>query len=364
MTSFEIKEQARALGFELAGVAPVGPFPEMVFYTEWLSRGYAGEMHYLERQRAARMDPSHALSGVRSIVVCAKNYNTAHRTTTSHPLRAWIARYAWGRDYHASLQQKLKQLAASIESATGSRTRTYVDTGPLLERVYAKYAGVGWFGKNTCIIDSKIGSWLFLGCILTDLVLDYDTPVPDRCGTCRRCIDACPTGAILEPYVLDSRKCISYVTIELRGDIPEAQRADIGHHLFGCDICQDVCPWNRKAPATGEPAFQPNPGLYWPEIEWLLQLNPGAWRRLIRGTAMKRARLKGLLRNLMVVAGNSGVRRLVPALERFLSHPDPSVRSHASWALGRLSGAPLPSLTSMPSASFLYGMRRALHGIK
>jgi epoxyqueuosine reductase len=211
-----------------------------------------------------------------------------------------------------------------------------VDTGPLLERVYAKYAGVGWFGKNTCIIHEKEGSWLFLGCILTDLELPHDMPVPDRCGTCTRCLDACPTGAILEPYVLDSRKCISYTTIELRGDIPEADRPGMGHHLFGCDICQDVCPWNRKAPHSANPAFQPKDGLFWPEIERLLEINEDEWRQLIRGTAMKRAKVKGLLRNLMVVAGNSGARKLLPRLRKFLAHSDEHVRSHAEWAVNRL----------------------------
>jgi epoxyqueuosine reductase len=211
-----------------------------------------------------------------------------------------------------------------------------VDTGPVNERVFAKYAGVGWFGKNTCIIDEKAGSWLFLGCILTDLPLDTDAPVPDRCGSCTRCIEACPTDAILAPYVLDSRKCISYTTIELRGEIPESERDGIGHHLYGCDICQDVCPWNRKAPLSGSEAFQPRPGLFWPEIEALLEKNEAEWKEMIRGTAMRRAKVKGLLRNLMVVAGNSGVGRFKTSLARFLDHPDDVVRSHARWAIEKL----------------------------
>ena len=336
MNASELKQRARYLGFDLAGVAPIRQFPEAEFYPKWLESGYAGEMRYLERQRSARMDPQTILSGARSVIVCAVNYNTAQPLTRYDQFRAWISRYAWGDDYHEILQRKLRELATWIEQNSSSRTKTYVDTGPLLERVYAKYAGVGWFGKNTCIINEKAGSWLFLGCILTDLELDSDTPVPDRCGTCARCLDACPTGAILEPYVLDSRKCISYTTIELRGDIPEQDRSAIGHHLFGCDICQDVCPWNRKAPYSTDPAFEPKPGLFWPQIDELLEMNEDNWRQLIRGTAMKRAKVRGVLRNLMVVVGNSGRREFLPKLRKFLLHNDEHVRSHAEWAANRL----------------------------
>jgi epoxyqueuosine reductase len=336
MKSAAIKEHARSLGFELAGVSPAGSFPEAVFYPKWLENGYAGEMRYLERQKPGRMDPQTILPGARSVIVCAMNYNTAYPRTAYDRMRAWVSRYAWGMDYHETLKTKLRQLASWIEQSSGGHTRTYVDTGPLLERVYAKYAGIGWFGKNTCIIDEKLGSWLFLGCILADIELDYDLPVPDRCGTCNRCIEACPTQALVAPYVLDSRKCISYTTIELRGEIPESDRPGIGHHLFGCDICQDVCPWNRRAAESEEPAFQPKPGLFWPEIDRLLDMNEDEWRQLIRGTAMKRAKVSGLLRNLMVLAGNSGVRELVPKLRRFVSHSDQIVRTHAQWAVERL----------------------------
>lgn len=334
-----IKEKARSLGFELAGVAPVGPFPETAFYPKWLDSGYAGEMRYLERQKSARMDPQSLLPGARSVIVCAMNYNTARPLTSYDRLRAWVSRYAWGEDYHEVFRVKLEELARWLREQASGRAKVYVDTGPLVERVYAKYAGVGWFGKNTCIIHEKAGSWLFLGCILTDLELAYDTPVAGRCGTCTRCIDACPTGAILEPYILDSRKCISYTTIELRGEIPEAGRPGIGHHLFGCDICQDVCPWNRKAPHSPNAAFEARPGLFWPEIERLLDLNEEDWRRLIRGTALKRAKVRGLLRNLMVVAGNSREHGLIPKLRRFLSHEDTHVRSHAQWAIARITQA-------------------------
>ena len=337
MNSAELKHRARSLGFDLAGVAPIAAFAEAEFYPKWLESGYAGEMHYLERQKPARMDPKSVLPGARSVVVCAVNYNAQQPVTRYDRMRAWVSRYAWGEDYHEVLQKKLKLLAQWIEENASTHTRTYVDTGPLLERVFAKYAGIGWFGKNTCIINEKAGSWLFLGCILTDLEFDVDAPVPDRCGTCTRCIDACPTGAILEPYVLDSRKCISYSTIELRGGIPGEDRKGIGHHLFGCDICQDVCPWNRKAPYSADSAFQPRPDLFWPELQRLLDLDEDEWRLLIRGTAMKRAKVKGLLRNLMVVSGNSGAAELLPKLQRFLTHADEHVRSHADWAIKTLS---------------------------
>jgi epoxyqueuosine reductase len=337
MNSFELKNRARTLGFDLVGVAPITTFREMEFYPKWLERGYAGEMRYLERQKSGRMDPKSLLPDARSVVVCALNYNTARPITSYDKARAWISRYAWGEDYHEILKKKLETLAQWIQEQSPIRTRTYVDTGPLLERVFAKYAGIGWFGKNTCIINEKTGSWLFLGCIITDAEFRYDVPVPDRCGTCSACIDACPTGAILEPYVLDSRKCISYTTIELRGAIHEEDRKGIGHHLFGCDICQDVCPWNRRAPQSSDPAFQPKEDLFWPDLERLLDLTDDEWRSRIRGTAMKRAKVKGLLRNLMVVSGNSGATHLLPKLRKYLAHADEHVRSHADWAIKILS---------------------------
>jgi epoxyqueuosine reductase len=293
-------------------------------------------MHYLERQKSARLDAASVLPGAKSVVVCAINYNTDKPYTPHDPSRAWISRYAWGRDYHDTLQEKLRELARWIETNAPAKTRTYVDTGPLTERVFARYAGIGWFGKNTCIINQKIGSWLFLGCVLTDLELVPDAPPPDRCGSCTRCLDACPTDAFVAPYVLDSRKCISYTTIELRGAIPEGEREGIGHHLFGCDICQDVCPWNRRAPVTGDPAFQSENALYWPELEKLLNFSDDDWKVAIRGTPLKRAKVRGLLRNLMVVVGNSGLRRLLPQLHRFLQHEDEHVRSHAAWSIGKL----------------------------
>jgi epoxyqueuosine reductase len=292
------------------------------------------------------MDPQSVLQGAKSVIVCAINYNTGHPLTSQDPARAWISRYAWGKDYHETLQEKLRELARWIETNAAVRTRTYVDTGPLTERVFAKYAGIGWFGKNTCIINQQAGSWLFIGCILTDLELTPDTPPPDRCGSCTRCLDACPTDAFVAPYVLDSRKCNSYTTIELRGAIPEEARDGIGHHLFGCDICQDVCPWNRRAPVSEDAAFQPKHGLMWPQLETLLEWSDDEWTRAIRGTPLKRAKVRGLLRNLMVVAGNSGLKRLIPRLQGFLNHEDEHVREHAAWACAKLE-----SQQSRPSQS-------------
>lgn len=336
MNSVRIKEFGASLGFTLVGISPLAPTPEGQFFGEWLDRGYAGEMLYLERQKEARLHPETVLPGAASVIVCAVNYNTDFPKTPVNPLRAWISRYAWGRDYHRTLEGKLKRFAQWIRENGAADTRTYVDTGPLTERVFARYAGIGWFGKNTCILNEKAGSWLFLGCVLTTLRLDFDRPAADRCGTCTRCLDACPTDAFAAPYVLDSRKCISYLTIEKRGAIAETERDGIGHHWFGCDICQDVCPWNRRAPVSDEPAFQPREGLFWPEVEALLEKSDEELRGMIQGTPLKRAKVAGLWRNLMVVAGNSGVREIAPRLRRFLEHDDEHVREHARWAVAKL----------------------------
>ena len=263
-----VKQAARDAGFELAGVAPVHEFDELDRFREWIAAGRAGEMKYMEARDDSgslkRASLRSTLPWVRSVIVCAINYNTAHPYSTQieDPEHGWIARYAWGHeDYHQVVMSRLRVVENKLrqavsESETPLQTRCYVDTGPIVERVYAKYAGVGWIGKNTCILNQKLGSWLFLGVILTSLELEPDLPAPDRCGTCTRCIDACPTDALVAPYQLDSNLCISYLTIEKRGAIPEDLRAGMGRHVFGCDICQDVCPWNRKAPATAASEFQ------------------------------------------------------------------------------------------------------------
>lgn len=332
-----IRGKARQLGFDLAGVARLGPSREANAYPDWVAAGYAGEMRYMATGVGRRLDPVEVFPPARSVVVCALNYHSDPPLTGYDPERAWVSRYAWGEDYHDVLREKLDHLAAWIRQESGGATKTYVDTGPLLERVWARYAGIGWFGKNTCIINQELGSWLFLGCVLTDLELAPDVPPPDRCGTCTRCLDACPTGAFVGPWVLDSRKCISYLNIELKGEIPEPLREGIGHHLFGCDICQDVCPWNRRAPLGNEPGLAPREGLVHPRLDELLDLDEDGWRKLIRGTALERARIRGMMRNLMVVVGNSGLARLRPKLEGFLEHPDANIRAHARWAAARLA---------------------------
>jgi epoxyqueuosine reductase len=283
------------------------------------------------------------LPWVRSVIVCAINYNTAqpHSTQVDDPQRGWIARYAWGQqDYHEAVFNRLRAVETKLRGATGGsqlQTRCYVDTGPIVERVYAKYAGIGWIGKNTCILNQKLGSWLFLGVILTSLELEPDLPAPDRCGTCTRCIDACPTDALVAPYQLDSNCCISYLTIEKRGAIAEDMRPGMGHEVFGCDICQDVCPWNRKAPATSAADFQAREGLVNPALEWLAGMTAEEFREKFRGSAVRRAKRSGLRRNAVIAIGNSGDQRFRPMLEKLKADADEIVAESAEWAAKRLS---------------------------
>ena len=347
------KQAALAAGFDLAGIAPVEDkdLPELGAFIEWVDAGRAGEMKYLETRTETgelrRSSARNAAPWVRSIVVCAINYSAdkPYSVEVNHRERGWISRYAWGsQDYHDALLPRLRQVEAAIREAAEERglcieTRSYVDTGPILERVYARHAGIGWIGKNTCIIHQKLGSWLFLGVVLTSLNLPADIPAPDRCGSCTRCIDACPTHAILEPGKLDARLCIAYLTIEKRGEIPEALRPAMGHHVFGCDICQDVCPWNNKAgnaPPTPLPEFQPQEGLYHPELRHLAQMDIEAYRRAFRGSPVKRAKYSGLRRNVAIAMGNSGNRDFVRDLEELARDSDPVVAEHAAWALEKL----------------------------
>jgi epoxyqueuosine reductase len=343
-----IKRAADAAGFDLAGIAPAADAAELKHFPQWIAAGYAGEMKYLEarddRGELKRASLARVAPWARSVIVCAINYNTAHPYSTevhdSH--RGWISRYAWSReDYHDAVLRRLKQVERELHQAVGDSqptvvTRSYVDTGPIVERVFAKYAGVGWIGKNTCIINQKKGSWLFLGVILTSLELAPDLPAPDRCGTCTRCIEACPTDAILAPYQLDSNKCISYLTIEKRGPIPEELRAGMGRHVFGCDICQDVCPWNRKAPASTASEFDPRPGLVNPALDWLAEMSAEEFRAAFRGSPIRRTKRSGLRRNVAIAMGNSGNKEFLPLLDRLAADEDESVRESAEWARGRL----------------------------
>jgi epoxyqueuosine reductase len=346
-TADVVKQAAREAGFELAGVAPVHDFDELDRFREWIAAGRAGEMKYMEARDEAgslkRASLRSTLPWVRSVIVCAINYNTAqvYSTQVDDPQRGWIARYAWGqRDYHEAVLSRLRAVEGKLRDAVGSsglQTRCYVDTGPLVERVYAKYAGVGWMGKNTCILNQKLGSWLFLGVILASLELEPDLPAPDRCGSCTRCIDACPTDALVAPYQLDSNRCISYLTIEKRGAIAEDMRPGMGHEVFGCDICQDVCPWNRKAPATDAAEFRPREGLVNPALEWLAGMSVEEFQQKFRGSAVRRAKRSGLRRNAVIAMGNSGDGRFGPLLEELKTDEDPVVAESAQWAARRLS---------------------------
>jgi epoxyqueuosine reductase len=344
-----IKRAAQAAGFDLCGVAPAADSEELRYFPTWISAGHAGEMKYMaardEKGDLRRASLSRVAPWARSVIVCAINYNTDHpySTQVDDPSRGWISRYAWSReDYHDAVLRRVQQVEAALrdhiprDQQSKLTTRSYVDTGPVVERVHAKYAGLGWIGKNTCIIHQKKGSWLFLGVILASLELRPDLPAPDRCGTCTRCIEACPTDAILAPYQLDSNKCISYLTIEKRGSIPEDLRPGMGHHVFGCDICQDVCPWNRKAPATAHPEFESRPGLMNPALAWLVEMTEEEFRKTFRGSPIRRTKRSGLRRNAAIAMGNSGNRDFIATLEKLASDKEEAVAEAARWAINRL----------------------------
>jgi epoxyqueuosine reductase len=347
-----ILNAAAGAGFDLAGIAPVEGSRELEYFSQWIAAGYAGEMKYLERKdaqgRLQRASLRNVAPWARSVVVCAINYNTAQPYSTLPSAqvgqdaqgRGWISRYAWSQnDYHDAVLQRLRQVETAVKKLSAIEnlnTLCYVDTGPIVERVVAKYAGVGWIGKNTCIIDQKLGSWLFLGVILTSLELPASLPAADRCGTCTRCIEACPTDAFIAPYKLDANKCISYLTVEKRGAIPGDLREGMGRHVFGCDICQDVCPWNRKSPVTRAEEFEPRAELVNPALDWLSEMSEEEFRRTFRGSPVRRAKRSGLRRNAVIAMGNSGDRRFVPTLERLAHDEDPVVAESASWARRKL----------------------------
>jgi len=347
-----VKRAAEAAGFDQSGIAPAADSRELEHYPAWIAHGRAGEMKYMEARddqgELKRASLARVAPWARSVVVCAINYNTEnpYSTQVQDSDRGWISRYAWSReDYHDAVLRRVKQVEGALRDAVptdlrpGLTMRSYVDTGPIVERVFAKYAGVGWIGKNTCIISQKKGSWLFLGVILTSLELDPDLPAPDRCGTCTRCIEACPTDAILAPYQLDSNKCISYLTIEKRGSIPEDLRAGMGRHIFGCDICQDVCPWNRKAQASSAPEFEPRSGLVNPALAWLAEISVEEFRETFRGSPIRRTKRSGLRRNAAIAMGNSGNQEFVPLLEKMTVDEDESVAEAANWAKSQLLNA-------------------------
>jgi epoxyqueuosine reductase len=336
----QVKSQGLALGFDLIGVAEAVPGEDTRFLRSWLARGFAGRMEYLERRVEERVDPRLVLPGVRSAVVVGLVHAERHRAVPDGTARGQVASYAGGDDYHEVLRDRLRALEQRIGALAGRpvKSRAYVDTGPVQERALAARAGLGWIGKNTCLIHPRLGSTLLLGVVLCDLELEPDRPEPDHCGTCRACLDACPTEAFPEPGVLDATRCISYTR-----PIAEELRAAHGDQLFGCDLCQEVCPWNtrpkRRTPsdplglrarlAQREPWREPS-------VEWVLGLDEQSWREATRRTALRRARHRGLLRNALVVAGNAGDPKLRSAVERHATGGDALLADHARWALGRL----------------------------
>jgi epoxyqueuosine reductase len=345
-TSLEVKREAAAAGFDLCGISPAAPFPELEFLREWLDRGYAGEMGYLHRTADRRADVRAVLPSARAVIVLGTVYNTdrPYSNQISDPLRAVIARYAWGDDYHLVIERRLAALLDWLRAASGEglEARAYVDTGPVQERVYAQYAGLGWIGKNTCLINEELGSWIFLSAIITNLDLTPDAPALDQCGMCARCLEACPTGALVEPRVLDATRCVSYLTIETRGTIPETERADLGRHAYGCDICQEVCPWNLT-PSTGvssDAAWLPRAGLDAPSLIDLWRRTDDELRGLLKGSAMKRAGVTRLRRNLAVAIGNSAGADAIPLLEACgePSSRDAVVAEHVAWSVQKLRG--------------------------
>ena len=382
-----VESRARELGFDLCGVVSATKFPELEHTDEWLARGFAGEMKYLSDPR--RRNGEAAFPGIRSVIACALNYNTDLPKSTDVPHlpkddepRGWISRYAWGDDYHEVLKERLDELTVMLREhfLDPFEARVYADTGPVQERIFAKYAGLGWLGKNTLLLNQRVGSWFFLGAVLTTLDLvptleDGALPPPDLCGSCRRCIDACPTQAFVEPYVMDARRCISYLTIELRGAIPGEFRESIGSHVFGCDICQDVCPWNRRAPVSPREEFRPRvfdptaelarppsdetserftqqgrreandlseESLFLPRLEWLAALDETEFRRIFRGSPIKRTKWRGLVRNACIALGNAEVpsgrvyHRITELLQRLSASPDAVIAESALWALSRI----------------------------
>ncbi len=334
-----IRRKALELGFAGFGVAPpeVGEAGDRL--QQWLAQNFDGEMHYIKRGEAKRRDLDLVLPGVKSVLCLSTPYFTAPRTLDflEDSASGDISNYARNLDYHDLIQPRLRELEACLaRKFPGCHTKSYVDTGPVLEKPLAQRAGLGWIGKHTNLLTQGVGSYYFLSEILVDVELPPSGEAEDHCGTCTECIDICPTGAIVAPYVLDSRKCISYLTIELKGAIPHEYRKALGNRIYGCDDCQIVCPWNSYAVATEEPAFQEREGAT--HLVELMQLDDEGFSARFRKSPVKRTKRRGLLRNVAVALGNSGLREAVPVLTRALADPEPLIRSHTVWALGELLG--------------------------
>ncbi len=335
--TIRVLDAVRELDFDLYAIAGVEDLPSAARLKEWLSRGMHGSMHWMARDPERRADPRRVLVDARSVVMVALNYYTDYSVAKEGDLAA-VSRYAWGSEYHAVIGERLEALAQRFNRwIPGHNSRWYVDTGPVLEKAWAEHAGIGWIGKHTNLISQNRGSWLFLGALLVDFPLTPASPHANRCGTCERCIGACPTGAIVAPYVLDARRCISYLTIENRAAIPEEFRRQMGNRVFGCDDCQDVCPWNRFARPTSLSAqFSPREGLRTVRLDELIGLSDEEFKERFRGSPILRAKRAGFARNIAVALGNSRDPASVPALRRALEDEDPLVRSHAAWALGEI----------------------------
>ncbi len=337
--ALKLKQQAGELGFSLVGVCPAAFPPGAARLGEWLAAGYAGQMHYLADRREAYADPNRVLNGVRSIVMLAMNYRTAEPANPQAG-EGRVSRYAWGTvDYHDLIRERLHALADFLrEHAPTANVRAIVDTAPLLEREFAQLAGLGWVGKNTLLLNREAGSWFFLAALLTDIELAYDgAHETDHCGTCRACLDACPTDAFPQPYVLDASRCISYLTIELRDAIPTELRIGMGDWVFGCDVCQEVCPWNNHAPLSRETAFEPQAENNAIDLVQLFELDDSAFRGRFRHTPLWRPRRRGLLRNAAIALGNRPTAAALTALQKGLQDEEPLVRGASAWALGQYS---------------------------
>ena len=345
----ELVSYVQQIGFDSCRIAACSAPAHATEFREWLREGEHGEMNYMERGEEKRCDPQKVLPGARSIIVLALNYFQGGKLETARPRavaprpsargragsKGKIARYAWGDDYHDVIRQKLDKMDQFLRGF-GGQQKCYVDTGPVLERDHAAQAGIGWHGKNTMLIDEQLGTWFFLAEILTTLELPPDAPVPDRCGTCVRCIKACPTGAITAPHRLDARRCISYLTIELKGSIPLELRPLIGDRIFGCDDCLDVCPWNRFAQVSHETAFSARPSMVGMSLREYLGLTDEEFRALFRNSPIKRIKRRGLLRNVCVALGNVGSVSDIPALECAAADPEPLIAEHAAWAIDQI----------------------------
>ena len=346
MTASEIKARAAELGFDRCGIAPAAQFKELGFLREWLARGYAGEMGYMARSADRRADVRAVVPSAASVIALGTIYNTdrPYSTEIAGTSTALIARYAWGEDYHEVIQRRMDALVEWMRGRAGAdfEARAYVDTGPVQERVYAQYAGLGWIGKNTCLINPELGSWLFLSEIICNQPLEPDTPALDQCGTCTLCLDSCPTGAIVAPYVVDATRCLSYLTIELKGEIPIDQRESLGRHAYGCDVCQEVCPWNAQPADADAPdsPWLPRAVFDGRSLADLWRTSDAELRASMKKSAMSRAGVRRLRRNVAVCAGASGDANALTAL-REVREPtcdDPMVAEHIHWALELTDG--------------------------